>query len=56
MDQYLQRETQLAVRVAEEPRYAIVHGLAQLFDEPLLLRRVTRNEPFLTPGAEASGI
>ena len=56
MDQYLQRETQLGVRVADEPRYAIAHGLMQLFDEPLLLRRVTRNEPFLTPGAEASSV
>jgi hypothetical protein len=28
----------------EDPRYAIVNGLSQLFDEPLLLRRVARNE------------
>jgi rod shape-determining protein MreB len=45
LHEYLQRETQLTVRVADEPRLAIVRGLAQLFDEPLLLRRVARNEP-----------
>jgi rod shape-determining protein MreB len=53
MEEYLARETQLAVRTADEPRYAIVHGLAQLFDEPLLLRRVTRNEPHFALDAEA---
>ncbi len=44
LPQYLQRELGLAVRVAEEPRYAIVRGLSQLFEEPLLLRRVARTE------------
>lgn len=44
LPQYLQAETKLGVRVADEPRLAIVRGLAQLFDDPLLLRRVTRNE------------
>ena len=44
MDDYLQRETGLSVRVAEEPRFAIVRGLAQMFDEPVLLRRISRNE------------
>lgn len=53
MEEYLQRETQLAVRTANEPRYSIVNGLAQLFDEPLLLRRVTRNEPHFALDAEA---
>jgi rod shape-determining protein MreB len=42
---YLHAETGLLVRTAEEPRFSIVRGLAQLFDEPLLLRRVARNEP-----------
>ncbi|MCP9493066.1 MAG: rod shape-determining protein [Pyrinomonadaceae bacterium MAG19_C2-C3] len=41
---YLQQTTQLGVRIADEPRFAIVRGLAQLYDEPLLLRRVARNE------------
>ncbi|HEX8097789.1 MAG TPA: rod shape-determining protein [Pyrinomonadaceae bacterium] len=45
LQQYLQGETRLRVKIAEEPRLATVRGLAQLFDEPLLLRRVTRNEP-----------
>jgi rod shape-determining protein MreB len=45
LEQYLKAETRLDVRVAEEPRFATVRGLSQLFEEPLLLRRVTRNEP-----------
>ncbi len=42
--EFLQRETSLSTRLMEEPRFAIVKGLSQLFDEPLLLRRVARNE------------
>jgi rod shape-determining protein MreB len=42
---YLQKELDLEVTVAESPRFAIVRGLAQLYDEPLLLRRVSRTEP-----------
>ena len=53
MSEYLQKETQLSVRGADEPRYAIVRGLSQMFDEPLLLRRVTRNEPHPLLDAEA---
>ena len=45
LEEYLGAETRLPVRVAAEPRFATVHGLMRLFDEPLLLRRVTRNEP-----------
>lgn len=45
--QYLQRELGLSVLVADEPRLAIVRGLSQMFDEPLLLRRVARTEPHL---------
>ncbi len=44
LPQYLTRELDLAVRVADEPRFAIVRGLAQLYEEPLLLRRVARTE------------
>jgi rod shape-determining protein MreB len=54
LDEYLQTETRLSVRVADEPRFATVNGLSQLFDEPLLLRRVTRNEPSLLIDTEAS--
>ncbi len=53
MSQYLHDETRLNVRVADEPRLASVRGLSQMFDEPLLLRRVTRNEPHLLRDAEA---
>jgi rod shape-determining protein MreB and related proteins len=44
LPQYLQKELDLAVRVADDPRFAIVRGLAQLYEEPLLLRRVSRTE------------
>ena len=44
MTEFLQRETSLQTRMPDDPRYAIVNGLSQLFDEPLLLRRVARNE------------
>jgi rod shape-determining protein MreB and related proteins len=53
LDDYLKAETRLDVRVADEPRFATVRGLSQLFDEPLLLRRVTRNEPPPLIDAEA---
>jgi rod shape-determining protein MreB len=52
--EFLQRETSLSTRLADEPRYASVRGLAQLFDDPLLLRRVTRNEPSLLLDTEAA--
>lgn len=45
MAEYLQKETNLTVKVADDPRLAIVRGLTQTFDEPLLLRRVMRTEP-----------
>ena len=44
MADFLQRETKLATHMPDEPRYAIVRGLSQLFDEPLLLRRVARDD------------
>src|SRR5882672_2457657 len=45
MGDYLRDLTKLPVRIADEPRYAIVRGLEQMFDEPLSLRRVIRSEP-----------
>jgi len=45
LDDYLHDQTKLSVRIADEPRYAIVRGLEQMFDEPLWLRRVMRCEP-----------
>jgi rod shape-determining protein MreB len=53
LGEFLRRETSLSTRIADEPRYASVRGLAQLFDEPLLLRRVTRNEQSLLLDSEA---
>jgi rod shape-determining protein MreB and related proteins len=53
LDEYLRAETRLSVDVADQPRFATVRGLSQLFDEPLLLRRVTRNEPPLLLDEEA---
>ncbi|HEY8412932.1 MAG TPA: rod shape-determining protein [Pyrinomonadaceae bacterium] len=44
LDDYLREVTKLPVRVANEPRYAIVRGLEQMFDTPLLLRRLMRQE------------
>ena len=44
LSQYLQKELDLTVRLADDPRYASVRGLSQLFEEPLLLRRVARTE------------
>jgi rod shape-determining protein MreB and related proteins len=51
---YLQKELNLDVTVAESPRFAIVRGLAQLYDEPLLLRRVARTEPHPLIDTEAT--
>jgi rod shape-determining protein MreB len=53
LEEYLRSETRLDVRIADDPRLATVRGLSQLFDEPLLMRRVARNEPQLLLGAEA---
>lgn len=46
LDSYLRTKTNLPVTIADEPRFAVVRGLAQMFDEPLLLRRVSRSEPY----------
>ena len=54
LPQYLQKELGLSVRVADEPRFAIVRGLSQLFEEPLLLRRVARTEPHPLIDTEAT--
>jgi rod shape-determining protein MreB and related proteins len=53
LDDYLREQTKLPVHIADEPRYAIVRGLEQMFDEPLLLRRVVRNEPLFDAETEA---
>ena len=55
MADYMRDQTKLKVQVADEPRYAIVRGLEQMFDHPLLLRRVVRSEapPLLGEASEA---
>jgi rod shape-determining protein MreB len=42
LDDYVKGQTRLSTRIADEPRYAIVRGLEQMFAEPLWLRRVMR--------------
>jgi rod shape-determining protein MreB len=52
IDQYMRHYINLAVSVAEEPRYATVNGLVKMFDDPKLLERVTRNELGVLQNAE----
>lgn len=52
LDQYMRSYINLAVSVAEEPRYATVLGLIKMFDDPKLLERVTRNELGIMQNAE----
>lgn len=56
LPEYLQKELSLSVRVADEPRFAIVRGLSQLYEEPLLLRRVARTEAHPLIDAAASEV
>lgn len=56
LPEYLQKQLALSVRVADEPRFAIVRGLSQLYEEPLLLRRVARTEPHPLIDAAASEV
>lgn len=46
LEDFFREQTKLPVRTADEPKYAIVRGLEQMFDEPLRLRRVIRREPY----------
>jgi rod shape-determining protein MreB len=52
MDKYFRDYVDLAVTIPEEPRYATVHGLLSMFDEPELLERVSRNELHILQNAE----
>lgn len=56
LDDFLREATNLPVRIADEPRYAIVRGLAQLFDEPHWLRIIMQSEtqPLLDAQSEMS--
>jgi rod shape-determining protein MreB len=53
LDDYLRDVTKLPVRIANEPRYAIVHGLEQMFDTPLLLRRLLRQQSEISLALES---
>lgn len=46
LEDFFREQTTLPVRTADEPKYAIVRGLEQMFDEPLRLRRVMRREQY----------
>lgn len=52
IDQYMRSYVQLAMTVADEPRYATVNGLVKMFDNPKLLARVNRNELGIMQNAE----
>lgn len=52
LDQYMRSYINLAVTVADEPRYATVNGLLKMFDDEKLLERVARNELNVLQNAE----
>jgi len=52
IDRYMRSYINLAVTVADEPRYATVNGLAKMFDNPKLLEKVSRNELNVLQNAE----
>lgn len=52
IDQYMRSFINLPVSIPEEPRYAIVNGLLQMFDNEKLLERVSRNELRVIQNAE----
>jgi rod shape-determining protein MreB len=43
LDERITRATRLHVAVAESPRQSVARGLIALYDQPLLLRRISRN-------------
>lgn len=46
LEDFFREQTKLPVSTAAEPKYAIVRGLEQMFDEPLRLRRLIRREHY----------
>ncbi len=52
IDQYLRNFVNLPVTISDEPRYATVRGLLNMFDEPELLEKVSRNELHFLQNAE----
>lgn len=54
IDQYMRGFINLAVTIADEPRYATVNGLLKMFDDEKLLERVSRNEVNVLQNAEVN--
>jgi rod shape-determining protein MreB len=52
IDKYMRSYVNLAMTIADEPRYATVNGLVKMFDDPKLLERVNRNELGIMQNAE----
>ena len=52
IDQYMRSFINLAVSIADEPRYATVNGLVKMFDDEKLLEKVSRNELSVLQNAE----
>ncbi len=52
IEQYLRNFVQLPITVSEQPRFATVRGLLNMFDEPELLEKVSRNEFHFMQNAE----
>jgi rod shape-determining protein MreB and related proteins len=52
IDKYLRNYINLAITVADEPRYATARGLVKMFDDQKLLDRVARNELSVLQNAE----
>ena len=52
IDQYMRSFINLPVTISEEPRFATVHGLVKMFEDPKLLERVSRNELNVLQNAE----
>ncbi len=52
IEQYLRNFVQLPITISEQPRYATVRGLFNMFDEPELLEKVSRNEFHFMQNAE----
>lgn len=52
LEDFFREQTKLPVRTADEPKYAIVRGLEQMFDEPLRLRRVIRRNLYPVQDSE----
>ncbi|MER3631699.1 MAG: rod shape-determining protein [Blastocatellia bacterium] len=52
LDRYMRSFVNLAVSLAEEPKYATVNGLVKMFDDPKLLERVTQNELSILQNAQ----